>query len=139
MTDPGASPSIDRSGDGWSYHVDASRAPEYVLFTAIGTASSDIMLQSIDDIIAVMDALVGPGATFCPLVIDLRQLSPTGLNLPAASRTVGKIIRRMGPSALVFDADTNDLVFGFFQMMAGVRPDVHVTNSLEEALDKVRG
>ena len=132
-------PIVEQSGDDWTVRIDATHAPEYVLLVHTGAASPEAMSQSIDALIAVMDALVGPGKLFYPLIIDLRQQSSAGLSMPAASRAIRKIMRRMNTSALVFASDASDLVFGFFRMLVSARPDIYVTDSVEEALEKLRG
>ena len=128
---------VERQGDGWTYRIDATTAPDYVLVTQTGEATHEALNMVLADLARVMDGVVGVGHRFCPFIVDLREAAPGHLSIPTGQQSMRAIQRRIQRAVIITDPNKKDILLSFLAMIAKIVPDLDMVHSMEEGVRKL--
>jgi hypothetical protein len=131
---------VEHRVDGWSFRIDATLLPEYVIVTGIGSPGPNDFLRSVSEVIIVMDAFLGASSLFCPVVFIASQARPSNLTVPAVMRAFPNVIKRLDRVYVVSDRDDDrsDFMMLFIKGMMSLHSGIKIVSSLEQALEELR-
>jgi hypothetical protein len=126
-----------QESEGWQLRLDERQALAYVLCTLSGAGDNDLIAAYYREIGLLMDRLVGPGRTFCPVVFDMRDLDPGTITLNAIWGPGSEVGRRVRQLVIVSDSekDEGSVKRGVIRSLASLMPNIKVTTTVEDAVE----
>lgn len=139
MSDASGGGLAQRETDRWRYSLDMSAAPAYGLCTLEGEPGQDMIERVAADLLRLTDALIGPEAPVCPMIVDLRKLTSGKIGAATFQWASSRALRRMTRLVVVFDGVllTKDAYSNFMRLATMALPNVEIAYSLEEAFERL--
>jgi hypothetical protein len=129
---------IEHVQDDWSMRMEHHADPEHVRISLSGTPTNETVETYYRDIITLMDAIVGTGKPFVPVIFDTTSVERGRVTLPVIWKSPGQVPRRVTKIIVVLETDRNSLIDTFIRTLARAMPSMEAAPTIEEALRQLR-
>ncbi|MBA3534006.1 MAG: hypothetical protein H0T73_18960 [Ardenticatenales bacterium] len=133
---------IEAEGDGWSVTLDMTAAPEYVMLTQRGKATTERAQTRLQILRTHLPRYLLPDGHYCPLIADqLKQATPSMASLKSSRSFLETFSGRLGYIVFLVEPEriTHHLMAMNIEMLDKLLPGRYAfVTSMEEAKERVR-
>ncbi|MGF1504712.1 MAG: hypothetical protein ACFB51_06180 [Anaerolineae bacterium] len=128
---------VERTGDGWSYCIDLTPMPEYVLVRVEGAMDEAAGEQYRVDLTEAYRYMVTHGSSRAPIIADYREFETSSWSIPRFTRVHGSVYsadHRLIVIAYDHEGEPPLMVTMLLQYARSLFRNVSIVYSMEEAL-----